>query len=140
MNEWSVTEKLLLRQGWQAGKSASEISLILLKAGYKRTRNAVIGRAHRLNLTAREAPKELAQYAKRLKAKKAPPKLEPGMSETDQGISTFDLSEDTCRWMVGKHRYCGCQVLAGSPYCSEHDAQAFVPARKKISVHPYHLG
>lgn len=49
---WSPEGDVLLRTEWAAGKSAAEISRML----GNRSRNAVIGRVHRLGLTSRARP------------------------------------------------------------------------------------
>lgn len=133
---WTPEKETQLAELWGAGLTASEIAK---KMGVS-SRCAVIGKAHRLKLPSRAVPPALAQYAKKLKANKHKIDLAPPPDPTDQGLSIMDLTEDTCRWMVGKHRYCGCQIMPGSPYCEAHDADAYVPTKKKISVHPYHLG
>ena len=50
---WSGQRVVILRQMWSAGYSASEISRRL---GGGITRNAVIGKAHRLKLSKRPSP------------------------------------------------------------------------------------
>ena len=50
--DWTAAEDTVLRIMWDAGTTASEISALILG----RTRNAIIGRAHRLNLPSRPSP------------------------------------------------------------------------------------
>lgn len=54
--DWSGEELALLRSLWASGTSAGGISDALGKIGPGRSRNSVLGKAHRLNLTARESP------------------------------------------------------------------------------------
>jgi GcrA cell cycle regulator len=99
--------------------SASEIAEALGDI----SRNAVIGKAHRLGLSGRPSP-----------IKKKP----------SRGATILALTERMCKWPVGdpKHadfHFCGKQAQPGMPYCAEHSALAYQPSKKrederKISV------
>ena len=54
---WTEEKVLKLKELWGKGKTASQIAEILGNT----TRNAVIGKAHRLNLQARAPSKKLTQ-------------------------------------------------------------------------------
>jgi GcrA cell cycle regulator len=91
--------------------SASEIADTLGDV----TRNAVIGKAHRLGLSGRPSP-----------IKKKP----------TRGATILALTERMCKWPVGdpKHadfHFCGKTAQAGMPYCAEHAAIAYQPSSKK---------
>jgi GcrA cell cycle regulator len=54
---WSAPEVLLLTKLWADGKSASQIAAeIKHTTGTRRSRNAVLGKAHRLDLPIRKSP------------------------------------------------------------------------------------
>lgn len=57
---WTDERVALLRQYWDEGRSASQIAELL---GEKLSRNAVIGKAHRLGLAARPSPLKTAKSA-----------------------------------------------------------------------------
>jgi GcrA cell cycle regulator len=89
---------------WAEGLSTAEIGRRL---GI--SKNAVIGKAHRLLLTARPSPL------------KSPPKRRiPGQPPAP-----------ACSWPSGHpgekgFRFCGKRPLPGKPYCAEHAALAYV--------------
>ena len=96
---------------WRQGKSASEIAVLLGDV----TRNAVIGKAHRLGLSGRPSPI----------------KRRPVL-----GATILSLTERMCKWPVGdpKHQdfhFCGKPSHAGLPYCGEHAQVAYQPPKAK---------
>lgn len=91
--------------------SASEIAEMLGDI----TRNAVIGKAHRLGLSGRPSP-----------IKKKPV----------VGATILSLTERMCKWPVGdpKHadfHFCGKGAHPGMPYCVEHATLAYQPAKRR---------
>lgn len=66
---WTDDRIALLKRMWKEGKSAADIAKALGKGV---TRNAVIGKAHRMGLSGRPAP-----VKKSVEIKKAPPKAAP---------------------------------------------------------------
>lgn len=105
--EWTDERVALLKDLWAQEMSASEIAKRLGGT----TRNAVIGKAHRLGLSRKAAP-----------AKPKP-----------QTTAVLHLSERMCRWPIGHpgepgFHFCGNQAQPGRPYCAEHCAVAY---RKK---------
>ncbi len=100
-----------LKTLWGQGKSASDIAEELGDV----SRNAVIGKAHRLGLSGRPSPIK----------KKA-----------TRGATILALTERMCKWPVGdpKHQdfhFCGRPAQLSMPYCAEHAAIAYQPASKK---------
>jgi GcrA cell cycle regulator len=120
------------------------------------TRNAVIGKIHRLGLSpdrpagapARSCPPRVRRP--RLTSQRQLLRLvfseAPGaMSETDQGLgvesaqrcSLLDLAQGKCRWPVGDpsaadFAFCGNEAVAGFSYCAGHSRMAYrAPARRR---------
>ena len=143
-----------LRQMWKQGLTTSEIAK---KIGV--SKNSIVGKVHRLNLTARPSPikkKEEAPLEQpvRKTAEKEPKstkpvkkiKIEtveispavavPSTVETTGCIPLTELDNHTCRWPIGDPRdegfcFCGKKVRSGQTYCEEHAAIAYVkPTRK----------
>jgi GcrA cell cycle regulator len=88
---------------WHQGLSTADIGRRI-----NISKNAVVGKAHRLGLTARPSP---------LKRPPAP-----------KGMAALGPS---CSWPLGHpgekgFRFCGAAPLAGKPYCAEHAALAYV--------------
>jgi GcrA cell cycle regulator len=117
---WTEDKVALLRQLWGSGKSASEIAELLGDV----SRNAVIGKAHRLGLSGRPSP---IKKRKRVDVKDA----KPG------GATILNLTDRMCRWPIGDpkqpgFRFCGKPSAANLPYCAEHAAIAYqVPGGKR---------
>ncbi len=104
--EWTQDRVQMLRDLWAEGLSASQIAERLGGT----TRNAVIGKAHRLHLKSRPSP------IKR------------------QGPAILTLKENMCRWPIGTpgqpgFTFCGEQSLPGRPYCASHCELAYQKKR-----------
>jgi GcrA cell cycle regulator len=126
---WTDERVALLKQLWGEGKTAAEIAKEL---GEGVTRNAVIGKAHRLKLSNRVSP---IQQNDNVKQEEAPKKPEPVKVKPKGGVKLADLKERMCRWPVGDPKeadfhFCGCQVTPGLPYCAEHAKTAYQAASK----------
>lgn len=136
---WTDERVALLKKLWGEGKTAAEIATTL--GGV--TRNAVIGKAHRLKLSNRISP---IQPAKKVSAKApantstppAPQPKRPKIKTEDiprgQGLSLLDLKPNMCRWPSGDPRdqdfgFCGHRCSPGLPYCDEHARIAYQAAR-----------
>ena len=109
-----------LKELWDKGLSASQIATELGDV----TRNAVIGKAHRLGLKSRPSPVK----SESAKPKKAPPKEVP--QPDGNQISLLDLTERVCKWPIGHpgepdFHFCGKSSEAGVPYCVEHCQMAY---------------
>jgi GcrA cell cycle regulator len=107
---WTDALQARLRELWAQGLSASQIATEL-----RVTRNAVIGKAHRLGLAGRPSPIRQGEPRK---------------------LTLVALKERMCRWPVGHpgepdFHFCGGEALANGPYCAEHHVRAYVQAKKK---------
>ena len=95
---------------WKQGLSTAEIGRRL---GV--TKNAVVGKAHRLLLDPRPSP---------LKRPPAP---------------RVTVAGPSCSWPTGhpgdkSFHFCGKRPLAGKPYCAEHAALAYVKPKEKSNA------
>ena len=142
---WTDEKVTKLKELWGKGNTASQIAEII--GGI--SRNAVIGKAHRLNLEAR-APskqsgssrsKENRQMAKRSpapmsrKAKFQSILLDKNF-EAENPKSLEELTEETCKWPIGhpneeKFYFCGRKPENDFPYCKLHVLYAFQPKNQK---------
>tara|TARA_B100000745_G_scaffold300509_1_gene254849 strand:- start:15957 stop:16382 length:426 start_codon:yes stop_codon:yes gene_type:complete len=129
--DWKDEEVSFLREHWAKGYSASEIAKKLSeKFGRKLTRNAVITKADRLQLSAESRKEPSAPAAKSM----------GGDCVESKRITPVE----TCRWPTGvpdepDFSYCGKPVQRRSPFCSEHKKMAYRPkevSRKKRSMVP----
>ena len=100
---WTDERVDVLKQLWDEGKTASQIASVL---GI--TRNAVIGKAHRIGVSRRPSP---------IKRRKP-------------GVTILELTDRMCKWPIGDprdndFRFCGKQSANGLPYCQDHCLQAY---------------
>lgn len=137
---WTDKRVQTLETMWRAGKSASEIAETL--GGV--TRNAVIGKAHRMGLSGRPSPikkvKERPVSAPSATAETpAAPAAAPAArakpvavsaSGKGAGVSILQLTERMCKWPHGDPReadfhFCGQPSKPGMPYCTDHVSVAY---------------
>lgn len=134
---WTDERVNLLKQLWGEGKTAAEIAKVL---GDGITRNAVIGKAHRLKLSSRLSPIQ-QNTSKKPKAEAALPRIvKPSVKLPEfkgMELKLVDLKERMCRWPNGDPReegfsFCGHETVAGLPYCDAHCRAAYqVPTRTR---------
>ncbi len=123
---WTDERVEKLRELWDKGLSASQIATALAEGV---TRNAVIGKAHRMNLASRPSP--VKSDPKKKAAKPAEKKAAPAKAKAPTGkISLLELTERMCKWPIGHpgevdFHFCGKPSAQNFPYCPEHCAQAY---------------
>ena len=141
---WTTEKVEKLRELWTKGHTASQISNILGNT----TRNAVIGKAHRLNLEAR-APSKQNNTSQKQEAKpaKRPPQQMSRKSkfqsilldknfEAEKPTALENLTDTTCKWPIGhpdeeNFYFCGRKPEGEFPYCKLHVLYAFQPKGQK---------
>ena len=130
---WTEARTERLRVLWFAGWSASECGMQL-----GCSRNAVIGRVHRLGWHYKERqPRPLASKARHLIIRRPVPEpppeipqMRPNKRPSDPLVGNWtleDLRHGVCKWPDGdRHpfRYCGDKALEGAPYCEAHTRRA----------------
>jgi hypothetical protein len=136
---WESPEAIaFLVQLWKdASLSASTIARELGKHfGFTLTRNAVIGKAHRLGLEPRNkivrndgvVQRVPERHTQLIKAKPKPLRRPAAAVAPVDGISLIELQYWQCRWPLGDdpctQKYCGAQISQRS-YCAKHAAIAF---------------
>lgn len=116
---WTDDRIEALKKHWDDGLSASQIAE---KLGEGVTRNAVIGKAHRLGLKSRPSP---------VKSDPAPAKAKPKAKAKPSGkVSLLELTERICKWPIGHptdddFHFCGKPSKTGFPYCDSHCEVAY---------------
>jgi GcrA cell cycle regulator len=151
---WTDERVELLKKLWQDGLSASQIAKQL--GGV--TRNAVIGKVHRLGLSGRAAPSKPARTVFNAPrparpvaaAPSAPRRIAEPVSQASSpqpptpvryideapGMATvLTLGAHMCKWPIGdpsldSFTFCGRRSSDG-PYCQEHGQVAYQPAQTK---------
>ena len=142
---WTTERERKLKELWKKGHTASQIAEMLGDT----TRNAVIGKAHRLNLQARAASKKTSakvnavnnitqEFKTQKLGRKAKFKalLLDKNFEQENPKKLEELTDLTCRWPIGhpyekKFYFCGRKPLEKFPYCKLHVLYAFQPKNAK---------
>lgn len=122
---WTDDRVEKLRELWDKGLSASQIAKELAEGV---TRNAVIGKAHRMGLASRPSPVKTdpAKKAQKLAERNAAPKK----STVKGRVSILELSERICKWPIGhpgeeNFHFCGKPSQPTFPYCADHCREAY---------------
>lgn len=138
---WTDERVDQLRSLWTEGLSASQIARVL--GGV--TRNAVIGKVHRLGLAGRASPAR-SEHLRLPMAPKAPlrvrPTVLPVVEEApvilDDGsfATVLTINDRMCRWPIGdpsenEFHFCGRKPKNGSPYCEAHARKAYQPQQAR---------
>ena len=137
-----------MKKLWEAGLSASKIAAELGNV----SRNAVIGKVHRLGLSGRAKSLSSAAPAHHMMRVTRPiargntalaqafeVEVEPDPVTSDnvvpmsQRLSLLELNEATCHWPIGDPSspdffFCGGKALSSLPYCAHHSRIAYQPA------------
>ncbi len=140
---WTDERVEQLKQLWAEGLSASQIARQL--GGV--TRNAVIGKVHRLGLAGRATPARAERPRMTVTRRAARPRPAPVVQVPiierdpvvdDQGRKTtvLTISDRMCKWPIGdpstqEFHFCGHPPKAGSPYCDAHSVKAFQPTQSR---------
>ncbi|WP_376098339.1 GcrA family cell cycle regulator [Roseomonas sp. CCTCC AB2023176] len=147
--DWTNEAIETLKALWAEGHSTAEIGR---RMGI--SKNAVVGKAHRLHLAARPspiqredrpapvvtaAPEAVAPAPRVERPAPAPRAIAPRAPAAPPTavVRPFQrLGTRTCCWPIGEpgdasFRFCGAEALAPKPYCAEHAAIAYVKARDR---------
>ena len=144
---WTETRVNKLKELWGKGQTASQIAEII--GGV--SRNAVIGKAHRLNLSSKIKARSINQNNKnflksqnseiQLKGKRGKFKslLLDKNFEPAKNLSLEELTEDTCKYMEQNPdekdaSFCGRKNVEKFSYCPLHLMVVFQPKGKKEDV------
>jgi GcrA cell cycle regulator len=119
---WTEERVSELKKLWAEGHSASQIAKKLGAV----TRNAVIGKVHRLGLSGPAHTQITAAEAN----------VEPQRLPNGDMVTVLTVKDSMCKWPIGdpadaNFGFCGHGTAEGSPYCAEHARVAFQPAKKR---------
>lgn len=158
---WSPERVEMLKRLWTEGLTASQIAAQLGQV----SRNSVIGKVHRLNLTGRakpaSAPKPVRRArppAPRVTANRPPSHAQPPrpyisrdvpfedmMVPLSFNISLEKLENGMCKWPIGDPQaenfcYCGHKQYNTLPYCEYHSRIAYQPVQRRVDRRNFDRG
>ena len=142
---WNEEKVEKLKELWGKGSTASQIAEII--GGI--SRNAVIGKAHRLNLSSKiktrnasssqnfdNSSEENSSKQKRGRKSKFQSLIIEKDFEPENPKQLEDLDESSCKWPIGhpdekSFYFCGRSSLKDFSYCKLHLLYAYQPKGKK---------
>lgn len=141
-NSWPSEDEKKLRALWNEGLTGGQISRRFCG---RYSRNAIIGKVHRMGLPLRGRDSDAKRRVKRIKEIKAEKaKTKDAVSPVTKAIAAvavlplpveetapiglktlLDLEEKDCRWFYGdprqvKRGFCGCKAIPGTNWCAKH--------------------
>ena len=150
---WTINSISKLKKLWDKELSTSDIGK---KLGF--SKNAIVGKAHRLGLKSRSnntikkikrkkiiTPKETttavkteSKQASVIKKSNTPVLMSAPLKPSNKKhkiVEMMDLKKDMCRWPLGDPRssdfsFCGCETFKNKPYCLTHCTEAYTLSSK----------
>ncbi len=142
--EWTEETIAQLRALWKEGHSTAEIGR---RMGV--TKNAVVGKAHRLKLSSRPSPIRRERNPEGHRPRPVPRTQRPPVQRPPQPVPAVMQPRPAlrpvlpaygrispCCWPIGEpgtrsFRFCDADTLPAKPYCHEHAQLAYVRVRDK---------
>ena len=145
---WTDEKVTKLKELWGKGNTASQIAEII--GGI--SRNAVVGKAHRLNLSAKIKTRTATTNKnfensfndknvkqKKIRSSKFKSLIIEKDFEPEQPKQLEELDDNSCKWPIGhpdedSFYFCGRSSLKDFSYCKLHLLYAYQPKGKKEEV------
>jgi GcrA cell cycle regulator len=145
---------------WETNSASEIASLLWRQDGISLTRNAIVGKLHRLHLTVNDKrvlhtqtrakpgygheakPQRTAvnvNVVNAARARPAPLPLIVSEPANPKHITFAQTSDLTCKFPYGNgaastFTFCGAAIVPGKPWCSTHCAEAYEPAKPRKAI------
>ncbi len=154
---WTDEKKKELERLWSIGMSARDIAAAMQPI----SRNAVIGKIHRMKLAPPSSKQLKPSQAARSSPTQHPSRTRPTAEQKramvtaraaeiaeeaaapapPEAIPHTELTAAVCQWPIGDPRspnfsFCGGMPRAGTPYCAHHGRSAYVPTTRRPPTLP----
>jgi len=135
---WTDEKIETLKSLWGKGLTASQIAT---EIGDGISRNAVIGKAHRLKLSGRPSPIQRSPTGKpkpkRTHLSRPMVRSTPAPAPVVRAVP-LQLGNQSCLWPIGdpgdaNFHFCGSAAVVAKPYCPEHCARAYITKTRQGS-------
>ncbi len=134
MTEWTDSKINKLKLLWERGVPTAEMGKQL---GF--SKNAIVGKVHRLGLSNRTSPikspvktkvKKEINLIQKDSSQESSKKVKNIKLNLKDGVSLINLTSTSCCWPLdevvdGNFHFCGKQVFKNKPYCLEHCIMAY---------------
>ena len=134
MTTWTPERVAAVTRLWNEGLTTAEIGRAI-----GMSKNAVVGKAHRLQLPARPSPIRQGKSAPR--APRAPQRAAAPVAvmvppKPRARAQLPAVGSAACKWPIGhpdeaSFHFCGDRALVGKPYCLDHYRQAYVAVKPR---------
>jgi len=133
---WTDKKIADLEKFWNKGLTTAEIGKKL-----DVSKNAVVGKAHRLGLQGRPSPikrepKDVQKKPETSSSLPSPSSSASPLPKKNDFITIADLTLEMCRWPTGDPKFadfhfCGKKTFQNKPYCLNHCAEAYTTPKSK---------
>ena len=134
MTTWTPERVAAVTRLWNEGLTTAEIGRAI-----GMSKNAVVGKAHRLQLPPRPSPIRQGSSAPRAPraAQRAPAQIAV-VAQAKRRVPVPHPAVGTmaCKWPIGHpdeagFHFCGERALVGKPYCMDHYGRAYVAVKPR---------
>jgi GcrA cell cycle regulator len=125
MTTWTPERVAAVTRLWNEGLTTAEIGRMIGVS-----KNAVVGKAHRLQLPARPSPIKRGKSVRPKHTVAVPRPAKP------RPVQQFTVGNAACKWPIGHpdepgFHFCGERALVSKPYCQNHYEKAYIPAKPR---------
>jgi len=130
MTTWTPERVEEVTRLWNEGLTTAEIGKRLGVS-----KNAVVGKAHRLELSARPSPIKRDAATRRV----APAVAAVPKPAKIRSVPVISVGNAACKWPIGHpgdagFTFCGQPALVTKPYCNEHYLQAYIQSKSRTDA------